>query len=114
MPEQILYQDRLIELRTATIIFKDYYFPSMKPKEVLLENIKMIETKKPTMATGKYRYHGTGDFRTWYPMDMDRSKRDTIFIMSLKTQRVRIGFTVENSEAVKKIFQEKGLLQREQ
>jgi hypothetical protein len=74
----------------------------MKPKEVLLINIEKVETKKPTMAAGKYRYQGTGDFRTWYPMDSDRSKRDTIFFLFLKTKWVRIGFTAENFEVVEK------------
>ncbi len=62
------------------------------------------------MKTGKYRYQGTGDIRTWYPLDIARNKRDKIFFLFLKNKWVRIGFTVENSEAIEKYFKEKGLL----
>ena len=110
MDDQVIYKDRLLEIVGSKIIFKGYYFPSMKPKEVLVENIEKVEVKKPTIATGKYRYQGTGDFRTWYPMDAKRNERDKIFFLFLKTQRIRIGFTSENSEPVEKYFRDKGLL----
>ncbi len=110
MDEHIIYKDRLLEIVGDKIIFKKYYFPSMKPKEVMITDIIKVEVKEPTIATGKYRFHGTGDFRTWFPMDMERNKRDKIFFMFLKTQRTRIGFTSENSEAIEKYFKEKGLL----
>jgi len=110
MNNEIVYKDSLLEISSDKIVFKNYYFPSLKPKEVSIESIDKVEVKEPSMRTGKYRFHGTGDFRTWYPLDNARNKRDKIFFLFLKTQRVRIGFTGENSEAIEKYFKEKGFL----
>jgi hypothetical protein len=110
MNNGIIYKDSLLEISNDKIIFKNYYFPSLKPKEVPIESIEKVEVKEPSMRTGKYRYHGTGDFRTWYPLDAKRSKRDKIFFLFLNTQKVRIGFTSENSDAIEKYFKEKDLL----
>jgi hypothetical protein len=110
MNNEVVYKDSLLEISKDKIIFKNYYFPSLKPKEVPIGSIEKVEVKEPTMRTGKYRYHGTGDFRTWYPLDAGRSKRDKIFFLFLSTQKVRIGFTAENSAAIEKYFREKGLL----
>ena len=110
MSNEIVYKDSLLEISNDKIIFQNYYFPSLKPKEVLIGSIEKVQVKEPSMRTGKFRYHGTGDFRTWYPLDAKRSKRDKIFLLFLNTQKVRIGFTSENTEAVVNYFKEKGLL----
>jgi hypothetical protein len=110
MKSEIIYHDSLLEISDDKIILKNYYFPSLKPKEVLIENIDKVEMKEPSMQTGKYRYQGTGDIRTWYPLDTARNKRDKIFFLLLKNKWVRIGFTGEDSEAIEKYFKEKGLL----
>ena len=110
MEEKSIYKDSLLEIVGNKIIFHNYYFPSMKPKEVLIENIAKVEVKEPTIATGKYRYQGTGDLRTWFPLDGSRDKRDKIFILFLKTQWVRIGFTAESSGPIAEYFHTKGLL----
>jgi hypothetical protein len=82
----------------------------MKPKKVQFADIAWIQTKEPSLFTGKWRVHGTGNIKTWYPMDIGRHKRDTIFLAILSTQWNSIGFTVENSEKAKNIFKDKGLL----
>lgn len=105
-----LYEDKLVVINDESITLKDYYFPSSKPKKVLLKDIKLLEVNLPSLATGKWRIQGSGDLRTWFPMDIHRPKRDKIFFMKLKNQWIQIGFTVEDSEKVIKIFQEKGLL----
>ena len=110
MDQHVQYKDSLLEIVDNKIILKNYYFPSMKPKEVPIEMIERVEIKEPTVATGKYRFHGTGDIRTWYPMDMERSKRDKIFFLFIKNKWVRIGFTSEHSAPVENYFREKGLL----
>ncbi len=110
MKSKIVYQDSLLEISCDKIVLKNYYFPSLKPKELLIESIDKVEVKEPSMRTGKYRYHGTGDFRTWFPLDNLRSKRDKIFFLFLKNTWMRIGFTGENSEAIEKYFKDKGLL----
>jgi hypothetical protein len=110
MKSDIVYQDSLLEISDDKIVFKKYYFPTFKSKEVAIGNIAQVQVKEPSLTTGKYRYHGTGNIRTWYPLDMARSTRDKIFFLILKDQWVRIGFTGENSEAIENFFRQKGLL----
>ena len=110
MTTVIIYQDKLVEISNDSILLKNYYFPSQKPKEILFDSIKNVKVKMPTFATGKWRFQGTGDFHTWFPLDNKRNIRDKIFFISLKDKWIQIGFTVEDSEAVQNIFKAKGLL----
>ncbi|MHB0947166.1 MAG: DUF1648 domain-containing protein [Sedimentisphaerales bacterium] len=105
------YKDGLIEILQDNIIFKDYYFP-MGAKSVNFSEVEYVQTKKPTLWNGKWRLHGTGDllFRMWFPADYNRPSRDTIFVMKVKNKWTKIGFTVENSQAVSELFKSKGLL----
>ena len=110
MTTDIIYQDKLVDISNDSILLKNYYFPSQKPKEILFNSINNVKVKLPTLATGKWRFQGTGDFHTWFPLDTERNKRDKIFFISLKGKWLQIGFTVVNSEAVQNIFRAKGLL----
>ena len=101
----LLYGDRLIEISGHSILIRRYYFP-FGSKRVDFADIESITVYKPTLFSGKYRYWGTGDFRTWYPPD-DRSKRDKIFIMKLKKKWWQIGFTVEDSQTVLNLLKDK-------
>jgi hypothetical protein len=109
MNEEILYSDRLVEITSETILFRVYYFPLGK-KQINISDIESIEITEPTLFNGKYRIHGTGDFKTWFPRDRKRPIRDKIFIINLHNKRRRIGFTVENSEKIITIFKSKELL----
>lgn len=104
MVSKILYTDKLVTITDDDIIFQNYYFPIGKQKVVKLANIKCISVEKPTLWNGKWRLHGTGNFKIWFPKDYSRPKRDRIFFASLNNQWVKIGFTVENGEIVEKIF----------
>jgi len=103
------YKDKLIEITADAITFKKYYFP-IGSKTIKLSQIEYIQEKQPTIKNGKWRLHGTGDFKTWFPADYRRPTRDKIFIMKLKNKWMQIGFTVENSEAISELFRTKGLL----
>ncbi|MFA6175577.1 MAG: DUF1648 domain-containing protein [Phycisphaerae bacterium] len=105
------YKDGLIEVSQDKIILKDYYFP-IGAKSVNFSEVEYVQTKKPTLWNGKWRLHGTGDllFRIWFPADYNRPSRDTIFVMKVKNKWTKIGFTVENSQAVSELFKNKGLL----
>ena len=94
----VLYSDKLIEISETSVLIRKYYFP-FGSKRVNIVDIEDVTAYKPTLISGKYRYWGTGDFRTWYPPN-HRSKRDRIFIMKLKKKWWRIGFTVEDSQTV--------------
>jgi len=107
---ELIYNDNLVEITNDTILLKNYYFPSLKSKVISFESIKNILVKQPTIWTGKWRFQGTGDFKTWFPLDNKRNKRDKIFYIILKHQWMQIGFTVENSILVQDIFRQKRLL----
>ncbi len=110
MKKDILYQDKLIILYDDSIILLKYYFPSLTSKTILFRDIKNIGVHKPTLFSGKYRIQGTGNFRTWYPFDSLRPKRNKIFIIKYVDKWVQSGFTVENSEEVESILREKKLI----
>jgi hypothetical protein len=106
----MIYRDNLITITEDNIIFEHYYFPTDKKKVVRLSDIEQITVETPTIWNGKWRIHGTGSFKTWYPKDNKRPKRNKIFFASLKSQWIDIGFTVENAEQVEKILKEKKLI----
>ncbi|MGD9898180.1 MAG: hypothetical protein AB7T22_03535 [Calditrichaceae bacterium] len=108
MPE-VVYSDPLVEIRFNKIIFKMYYFPT-GAKHLSFSEIKNIVVKEPSLLSGKWRIFGSGDFKTWFPCDFKRPERDKIFILTRAKGWWRIGFTVEDSERVIKIFKDQGLL----
>jgi hypothetical protein len=110
MMTETLYSDKLVAITGDTITFKHYYYPSGKMKVVSFDNISHIVVMKPTIWSGKWRLHGTGNLKTWYPKDFGRPKRDRIFHATLKNQWVDIGFTVEDGERVETIFRQKNLI----
>jgi hypothetical protein len=107
----ILYQDELVLISEDSILLKNYYFPSLRAKKIAFDDIETVKVRQSTFRTGKWRIHGTGDFRTWFPLDRSRYIRDRIFFLELKHKWIRIGFTAENSEAVEDIFRKKRLLE---
>jgi hypothetical protein len=104
---QMLYQDDLVAITDREITFHHYYYPTGKSKVVRLDEIKYIVVKRPTLWNGKWRLHGTGNFKTWYPKDLKRARRDRIFLAVLKHQWVDIGFTAEDGNRVEEILRER-------
>ncbi|MCJ8502210.1 hypothetical protein [Desulfatitalea alkaliphila] len=111
MDADLLYSDKLIAITEEDIFLYNYYFPTGKMKQVKIGDIQCITVLEPTLNNGKWRIHGTGNFKVWFPKDTDRSKRDRIFIARLKSQWVNIGFTVENGEAVENLLRSKHLIE---
>ena len=106
-----LYSDALVEVSEQDITFRKYdWVFRYRPRRVAFSEIENIAVSSPSLATGKWRLFGTGDFKTWFPLDWRRPSRDKIFIASLRQSHKRIGFTVEDSARVEKILREKGLL----
>lgn len=106
-----LYQDGLVELTDEEIVFHRYYFPFGTDRHLPWNQIESIQVRQPSVFGGSWRLWGTGDFRTWYPMDNQRPSRDWIFVARLRNRFRRIGFTVEDSKKVMNILSERGLLQ---
>ena len=110
MEAKVVYSDSLVLITDDEIVFERYYFPFGKRKIVPLADIEQITVERPSMANGKWRLWGTGNFKTWFPMDSKRPKRDRIFFVTLKSQWVNIGFTAENGDEVEKILRDKNLI----
>lgn len=72
MNPEVLYADRLVELAHDFILLRDYYFPC-GDKRVSFSEIDQPVLKKPTIWTGKYRFHGNGDFQTRFASDLSRN-----------------------------------------
>ena len=111
MAENIIYEDRLIEISNDFIVIKNYYFPLIGSKRVPIDKIQSITAETPSLLKGKYRIWGTGNFATWWPLDFARPARDKVFMINRPGKRIRIGFTVNNSETVLRILEQKGLIQ---
>jgi hypothetical protein len=105
MEQKVLYQDNLIVFFEDSLILKNYYFPFLSGKRVIYSQIEKLEIRKPSLSTGKWRIWGSGDFKTWFPMDTRRNTRNRIFIMYLNKKYWRIGFTVESPEKVIEILE---------
>lgn len=106
----ILYQDHLVSVSGDSITFHQYSFPLfISDRQVYFRDIVRIDVKKTALGAGKWRIAGSGDFKTWFPLDMNRPSRDRTFYATLNAKWWRIGFTVEDSSRVMSILKEKGL-----
>jgi hypothetical protein len=105
-----LYKDGLVEINDQEIVFHRYYFPFGGDRRVPLNEIESVQVRPPSLFGGSWRMWGSGDFRTWYPLDGARPSRDRIFTLFLQGRFRRIGFTVEHSAEVTAILKERGLL----
>ncbi len=96
--EPLDYDDSLVEISRAGLVFRAYYFPTLRPKAVPLASVARVVVKPATIRNGKWRIHGTGWPTIWFPRDARRPWRDRILVAELATQRIRIGFTVERPD----------------
>ncbi|MFO7570072.1 MAG: hypothetical protein R6W75_09775 [Smithellaceae bacterium] len=109
MSDPALYSDGLIEISASRVLFRHYGIFGGS-RSVSVSDIEKIVARDTTFWTGKYRIHGTGNFKIWFPKDVCRASRDKILFAFLKGKWRIIGFTVEDSQKVIGIFQELGLL----
>jgi hypothetical protein len=111
----VLYSDRFVSITGNEITFHHYSFPLFaKSRTLSLSDVDHIDVMKPTVHTGKWRIAGSGDFRTWYPLDRDRPSRDRIFHAILRIRGMNIGFTVEDPVRATRILKQKGLIGEEE
>jgi hypothetical protein len=103
-----LYSDNLVRVDPDSITFFDYYFPA-GDKTLPLDRIGAVYWYKPEWLTGKYRFWGSGDFRTWCPRDYRRHRRDRMFLVIKRDGWTRIAFTVEDSGRFMKVLGELGI-----
>jgi hypothetical protein len=104
------YKDKLIEVTERGILFRKYYFP-FGDRCVPLDQIEKIEVMPPSLMNGSWRLWGSGDLRTWFPLDWKRPSRDRIFLAHLRGNSRRIGFTAEDAKKLETILQQRRLIQ---
>jgi hypothetical protein len=110
----ILYHDHLVSISGDSITFHHYSFPLfLSDRKVYFRDIVRIDVKKTAPGAGKWRIAGSGDFKTWFPLDGERPSRDKTFYAMLKAGWWNIGFTVEDSSRVTSILREKGIISPE-
>ncbi len=107
MKRNTIYSDNLVKVYENGIRFRNYYFP-FGSKFVEFSDILGFEKKSPAFLNGKWRIWGTSNFMVWFPLDWNRPRRNSIFLIRLVSQRIRIGFTVENTERFIEIMESKG------
>jgi len=105
----ILYSDSLVEITEEAITLKNFSL-LLRPKRIEFSQIERVEARAPSLKSGKWRLWGSGDLRTWFPLDRHRMQRDTIFFVFLQSSWKRIAFTVEDSIRVRRILVQKELL----
>ena len=110
MKQNTIYSDRLVKVYENGIRFRNYYFP-FGSRFVEFADILGLEKKSPTFLNGKWRIWGTTNFMVWFPLDWNRPRRNSIFLIRLTSQKIRIGFTVENTERFIEIMESKGIRQ---
>ena len=112
MTQNVVYEDNLVEISDDSILIKNYYLPFIGSRRVPFSKIQYVTAEKPSFWNGKFRIWGTGNFAAWFPIDFARSKRDTIFTITLVGDRISIGFTVSDSKSVSEILRQKGLIRQ--
>ena len=108
-----VYSDRLVTLTENALILKRYYFP-FGARQVRLDEIGKVRVMRPTLMNGKWRLWGTGNFKTWFPLDLHRPERERVFIMEFKRQWKQIGFTVEHWEKFRDLLRARALVPLEE
>jgi hypothetical protein len=108
-----VYRDSLVVMTEDGIVVRRYSSFG-GDKRVAWDDVDHVRALTPTLRNGKWRLWGSGDFRTWFGCDLHRPLRQTIFIMRLRSQWMRVGFTVEDAATVKQLLAQRGILIDEQ
>jgi hypothetical protein len=105
-----IYKDSLVEITDDGLRLHHFYFPFGGDRNITFGDLEKIEVLSPSIWRGKWRIWGSGDLKTWFPLDWKRPARDRIFIGHLRGKTKRVGFTVEKSAEVEKLLANKGLV----
>jgi hypothetical protein len=112
--EKVLYTDKLVEIGEDSILFRNYYL--LGSKRFPVSNIKEIVYYRAKLWSGRLRLGGWGNFANssaWWPLDWKRASRDMVFILVPAKSKLRVGFTVEDSQKAMEAFKEIGVELRE-
>jgi hypothetical protein len=108
-----LYKDPLVTITDDGIVVHHYGLLG-DSKHVRWANVEHVKALQPTLWNGRWRLHGTASFTTWFASDWARPTRETIFHMKLRSQAVKVGFTVHDAGRVKQVLADRHVLINEQ
>lgn len=108
--KDIVYCDRFVEIYPDYMILNGFLLGPIGKKRIAFDSVSRIELICLDFWSGRYRVQGTGDFRTWFAHDIDRSSKGRAFLVHRVRKRLGIGFSAEDFDKVTAIFEAKGLL----
>jgi hypothetical protein len=94
-----LYDDGLVKLDEHALTLRRYYFPVAIRKRIPYADIRGVEQRSMGKSTGKLRFWGSGDFRHWTPLDVNRAGKDVAIVLDLG-KRVQPVFSPDDPERV--------------
>ncbi|MEI8166384.1 MAG: hypothetical protein WCG26_08395 [Chloroflexales bacterium] len=108
----ILYADALVSLTDDKLVVQHYYFPAGTAKHIPLSAIQTVHVFPPTLWNGQWRLWGTSGIGIWFACDWARPQRTAIYQLTLKTQGIAVGLTVEDAVRFSACLEAQGLLTR--
>lgn len=108
--KDIVYNDRYLEIYPEHMILNGFFLGPIGRKKISFNSIDAIKEVRLNVWKGSYRIQGTGDFKTWFTHDINRSSKEKVFILHRDHKWWRVGFSVEDFDKVAAIFESKGLL----
>ncbi|OHB48563.1 MAG: hypothetical protein A2Y10_13495 [Planctomycetes bacterium GWF2_41_51] len=96
----------MIEIDSDGITIKHFYFPFAAKKRINFRDIKTVQAYNG----GCMRLWGSGDFRTWFGIDWNRTNRKMTFVIEHNNSWFKTGFTCKDSVSVAQILKLKNLL----
>lgn len=108
--KKIVYNDRFLEIYPEYMILNGFYLGPIGRKKISFNSIDAIKELRLNVWKGRYRIQGTGDFKTWFTHDINRSAKEKAFILFRDRKWWRIVFSADDFSRVAAIFDSKGLL----
>jgi hypothetical protein len=81
--DPILYDDGLVMLDGEGITLRRYYFPFGTSKQIPYRQIRRVVVRPMGWLTGKGRGWGTAHPGYWFPLDMQRARKDTLIVLDI-------------------------------
>lgn len=98
----MLYDDGKIVCDETGLRITGYYFP-WGTKRIPFTSIRSFTRRPLTLAAGKWRIWGSGDFVHWWNLDTGRPRKDAAFVLNTG-RRIRPSITPDDPDAVERIL----------
>ena len=99
------YSDGKVECTAKGIRIRGYYFP-YGTKDIPYRSVKGMRRFEMTALKGQWRIWGTGNFRYWANLDVNRPKKKVGFILDLG-KSVNPFITPDDPDAAEAVIRER-------